>query len=339
MAFVSMFLVMLIIFLVFLLGIGFTGLIIIIISVIRMKMRQKQGKKPRKAGLIIGIILFSIPIVLGLFLFITGAISSIDREIARSKYTCLTDEWRNEWVSDSEAKDAAIEALLKAADEGNAEAIKQMFPQNAQGTVLVAQIDAFFEEYPKGLSEEEREEQSGSAGNDYFSTRYEVVMNGVRYYICLQGCHQSDEHPEEVGITFFTVESEKAYVLDKKYDNTDYIFADTIVEEDFETRRIHGYPYLFTPIEREISQEEVLDTLRYERSLKSFIEKYGEPNVIRDYTNSNGTDYIYELQPENGEARYLKIDAVGDEIIIGLCYICGEERNYSLWLDDNGIPK
>lgn len=339
MAFVSLFFVMLGIFALILLGIGTLGLIIIIVSIILRRKRKKEGKKPGKIGLIIGIIIFLIPVAIILSIMIPASISSFETQVERTQYTCLTDKWRNEndWVSDNDAKDEAIETLLKAADEGDVETLKQMFPQNAQGEQLDAQIEDFLTEYPKGLSvSENREEFSGSSTTKYFNTMYEIVMDGERYYIKLQACYRNDENPEEVGVTLFTVENEKAYALDKDYTDSDYIFSDTIVEEDYETRRIDAEPYVFTPIERTITQKEIESTLHSERSIASFIEKYGEPNVIKDYSNSNGTHYFYELVPDNEEPRYLEIVAVGDDIIIDLCNICGTEEDL-LWFDDNGL--
>lgn len=348
MAFISMIFVVIFIIVVILAAIGLLGAVLMVVSAIWMKKRKREGKKPSKICFVVGCVLFLIPITVGGMLALSVIVSDIKMQMQRKNYLTVTDKWRNEWVAEDTAAEEAITVLLEAADAEDKERLKEMFPQNAQGVKLDWQIDKFFEEYPKGLSQAEvKEERVYPGGGSYqdgkaikdLGARYEIVLDNERYYITMWACYQNEVNPKEVGVTFFTVESEKAYVLDKKYMDTDYIFADTVVEEEFETRRIDGLAYRFNVIERSITKEEVVQTLKEERSIKNFKEKYGEPNVIHKYSNSNGTDYIYELQPSDGEKQYLKIDAVDDEIIIGLCYICGEEDEWKLWFDKNGVLK
>lgn len=347
MAFASMMIIFLVIGAILVGLVGLIGLIMIIVSLVRRGKFKREGRKPKKLGLIIGIVLFCIPI--GIVIAIVGSIvvSGVKTNIARKSYNNCIEQWRNEWVTDNEACEAAIEELLTAADEGDIEALKALFPKEAQGENLDEQIEAFLEEYPKGLSEiEERNDQSmGSSGSNHYgshtedcSSRYEIVMDGQRYYLNLSIRYQCDEDSDQIGVTLFTVESEKAYVLEKEYGDDDYIFADTVVEEEFETRRIDGHPYRFTEIDRAITVDEALKTMKTERSIGSFIEKYGEPNVKIKYSNCTGTDYYYELKPEDGELRYLHITAVDDRILPDSCHISGEEEDV-FWLDENGEPE
>ena len=346
MAMVSMLFIMLIVYVAIVLGIGFIGLVILIVSLIRRSKKKREGKKPGKVGIIIGSILLAVPILH--VVFIVGSIltTSITNKIERADYTCLTDEWRNGWVTDDEAKDDAIEELLTAADKGDRDRLMDMFPQNVNETRLEKQIDNFLNKYPKGLSECERKTRHSSATGEEFSVGYEIQMDGEWYYIELDAKYQQEDDDndkddsDEVGVTLFTVESEKSYVLDKEYGKRDYIIADIETDDDFETRRVSSQPYIFTPMDREITEDEVLRTLKHERSIESFIKKYGEPNSVKSYSNSNGTDYIYELVPDNNEPRYLRIDAVGDKIIIDSCHISGEEESdHEIWLDDDGEPR
>lgn len=373
MAFMSMVLVAAFFIIAILLGIGFIGLIVTIVSVIKRK-RTPEGQKKKKAGLIIGIILLSVPVVPVVAILIYSAVDHIQLEMQRKNYTCLTDEWRNEWVSPEDAREDALKTILKAAEEGDAEEIKKLFPQNAQGPALEKQINQFLETYPKGLSELELPElfskeysklsRKGMDSYDeehyYFSVYFETEMDGERYYVSIEGCNQNDAKPEEVGVVLFTVETEQAYVTKKKYSETDYIYSNMLRDADYEVRKIQGVPYAFTPIKRKLRKKEVIETLRDNYYLDNFVEKFGKPNAARaDDDSEEGEDfyellseeeedfyellpkegeYFYELLPEQGEARYLKLEVEYYDEICG-CYICGEEEDYELELEGIGIPE
>lgn len=352
MAFISMVFVALFIVGAILLGIGLIGLIITIVSVIKRR-RTPEGVKKKKAGLIVGIILMSVPVVPVAAILIYGAYSRITLEIQRANYTCLTDEWRNEYVPEDKAAKAAMEAMLKAADEGDKEEIKAMFSENAQNEQLDKQIDQFLATYPGKLLQTELPEDflseyacdysktdwSESSENgfnkEYFSVCFDVEMDGERYYISMEGCNHNDNNPEEIGLLLFTVETELAYVVEKEYSETDYIYSDMMQDADFEVRKIDGKLCAFTPINRKISQEEALETLREKFWLEDYIEKYGEANAVINYDKESGDgEYYYELLPENGEARYLKLEVEDDDIDASLSCICGEEKGNEIWLDE-----
>ncbi len=357
MAFISMVFAALFIVAAILLGIGFIGLIVTIVSVIKRK-RTPEGVKKKKAGLIIGIILMSVPVVPVVAILLYTAYSRITLEIQRANYTCLTDKWRNEYVSEDRAAKEAMETMLKAADEGDKEEIKAMFSENAQDELLDKQIDRFLAIYPGGLSQIEipkeflseyscdysktdwSESSENGLDEEYFSVCFDVEMDGERYYISMEGCSYNDDNPEEVGLVLFTVETELAYVVEKEYCDTDYIYSDMMRDADFEVRRIDGKLCAFTPINRKISQEEALETLREEFWLEDYIEKYGKANAIINYDKESGDgEYYYELLPENGEARYLKLEVEDDDIDASYSCICGEEEGFYIWLDENGIPR
>ena len=106
------------------------------------------------------------------------------------------------------------------------------------------------------------------------------VSNTKRNMPKVNACYQADEgDAEDVGLESFILKSEKAEALDKEYDETYFILADMEKDAEFETRRIGRYPVEFTTIEREMTQEEVIETLQTVSSLEEFKEIYGEPNA------------------------------------------------------------
>lgn len=76
-----------------------------------------------------------------------------------------------------------------------------------------------------------------------------------------------------------------------------------------EVRAIDGYPYKYTQIERTLSEEELTDFFDTTDSYAQFRKQFGESNAANIY-------YFYELPPENGKPRYLKLGVAGqrDEV-------------------------
>lgn len=350
MAFISMVFAALFIVGAILLGIGFIGLIITIVSV-RKRKRTPEGVKKKKAGLIVGIILMCVPMVPVVLILIYSAYSRIALEIQRANYTCITDEWRNEYVSEEEAAKEAMEVMLKAADEGDAEKIKKMFRHSASEKLLEKQIEQFLATCPKGLSkcdipENFFEEYScdyskldgerindNELEEDYFSVYYEVEIDGEWYYISMEGCHRNVDNPEKVGIELFTVETGEAYVTEENYETT-YLEFDATGDADIDMRRIDGNPYEFKSVNRNLNLDEILHTIDEELDYEEFMEEYGEANVGDEYAWYDEGEYIYELPSENGEARYLKFYVEDGEIILFRSCICGTEKGNEIWLDE-----
>ncbi|MCM1282830.1 MAG: hypothetical protein NC180_00590 [Muribaculaceae bacterium] len=85
MAFVSMLFMYLTIFLLICLCIlsviALTGLIILIVSLVKRHVAKKRGMPPKKAGLIVGIVLLCIPLALAEFIVIAFKISQISSAI------------------------------------------------------------------------------------------------------------------------------------------------------------------------------------------------------------------------------------------------------------------
>lgn len=320
-----------------------TGIIILIIGLRKKKKYVGQGKKSPYILITLGSILILIPISIVGFIFISQLISDIRLKIARKGYDSCTDRWKNEWVSDSEASDEALEWIIEAAENGDKDAICSVFTEEIQNDPdLDIQIDKFIEEYPRGFSELEFDFKGGSSPGssedgksiNQFYYSYEVIKDGKYYYIEIGGCNENDYDSDKVGIEYFIFKSERAEVYyddisEEIHEYSEYICADIDVEGDFETRRVWGYPWKFYDIDRTITKEEVIDAYKSSRGLDGIREKLGEPNGI----NLIRREVLYELEDVNGEPRYAEIGYDYYELIDGDMHICGPTQEYSEWID------
>ena len=131
----------------------------------------------------------------------------------------------------------------------------------------------------------------------------------------VNACYQADEgDAEDVGLESFILKSEKAEALDKEYDETYFILADMEKDAEFETRRIGRYPVEFTTIEREMTQEEVIETLQTVSSLEEFKEIY-EQNMnenIQGIITADLTLDDLDFDEEGDDGSIVKMDQTLD---------------------------
>lgn len=353
MAFVSMIIVMLGILAFILIGIAIlfivAGIVLLIIGLVKRNIAIKNGKPYSLTCIVLGCVLILIPIITFGGAFVSSITSGIEKEIERSKYDNCVDEWKNEWVSSNEVKGDLIEEFFEAADNGDKRALLKLYSKRIQkNSNIVQQIEDFMEEYPGGFSELEFEYQSGvedgssdyGVSYEYLRARYEVKKGGDYYYISFGCCYESDEEPDEIGLDYMIINSEKAEVLQDELDyersDDEHIIANIDVSEEFETRRVAGNPCRYINTGRLYTEEEVLDAIRESYDLYELTSNLGEPHGTRGGLN----EIIYEIEPEDNEYRYIEITHTDDKKIVkGLTQIVGTEGGSILRFDEDLEPE
>lgn len=314
MAFISMIFIFLIIIIMILIAIALAGASIIIISLIRRYNAKKKGKKPKKAGLITGFVLLSIPFAIVSTLIVSGVVSSIKLHFERLNYNNFVDKWKNEYVSDYKARNEAIDEFLKAADNSDIEAISAMFSDNIQkDPQLEIQINEFLKEYPAGLSAIDYECKgagsigSGGDGTDYeaFSADCEITTAENTYYIYFSAVTEDEANPENIGLQNFQLRSKEAEAMLDRENYSDngsdlYIFAKTIVNEEIKVKKINGRLYEYKDIKRNITKEQAEKTSKNSQHMEDIIDVLGMPNA------DSGDYAVYELKAD--EPCYLIIN-------------------------------
>lgn len=334
MAFVSMIFVFLVIALI-ILGILFiAGLILLIVGIVNKRKPKNKGKKYPVVLIVIGALLLILPVGSAVGLIVSVTTSAVSTGIKRMDYENVTDKWRNEWTTDNSAAADAIDELLSCADSGDRERFAKTFTPNIQQSEGFEEcLDDFFAAYPVGISQCELDGGNvGSSGSYNYghnvqtgSTSYTCVLDGEWYRIGLAFCYENTDSPDDVGVTFFSIENLGANAMDIDYD----IPLVCNIKSGVSARLIDNMAFLFEPTpDRVITVEEMTGYLAKYDDLYALSQEIGKPNVTMKYDNCTGYENYYELAPENGEPRYayLCTNSPTGRLLYG--YICSDTETF-----------
>jgi len=283
-----------------LLGAVFTvGLILLIIGLITRWRARKKGLKKMYPKVLIGLALpLLILPAIAVVVPIVGIL--VDRGTHPTKY-----------MSEDALYEMQVTAFMKAAEAGDEEAMFELFTASQQADPeLRGQIEALMKAFPRPVDFVQDRLQTGSSSSwddgketTECSGWFYFVSGGENYYLNFDTTVTNDLHPEEVGITYVILWTEKTFCeKPKEFPEGDGVYV--ILENglDYETRRIGGYPEIFVPYDRVITEQEVWDFLAGSRSLVAFREKFGEPNV-----DEENYKCVYEITRADGQIWYAEL--------------------------------
>lgn len=208
-----------------------------------------------------------------------------------------------------------IDEFFAAVDARDAEAVRAMFSPNVQAedADLDEDIQALFGLYPGPTEECEMLTPVGASKHIGWGENMvrvhnlvPVVCQGVSYYCSFSYTTKDEADEGNVGVTRVVFLTEKVQANDGFRREMEVGDGLTVVEDcpgDYETRRIGDTPYIFTPMDREITREDLTAFLQTEDRWDAFLEHFGPPNA--EYWHS--LSVYYELAPEDGQARYAHI--------------------------------
>lgn len=307
------------------------GLVLLLVGLINRKKPKYEGKKSPVVCISIGSVLLLIPVVTVVVLIGNAVYSEIIEKNIR--YDNVADKWRHQDVYDHQAVDEAIDALLSSADKGDSEAFADVFTPNLQKDIRFDnELDAFFKNYPVGLSQCELDGGLTSSNSSFVndesvenaSAYFTCVLDGEWYFITMKLCYDNTASPDDVGITFFCIENLEANAVGREYSDNEHIICELVDEKFVSARLICGKGFCFTDYpEREISEEMMRSCLESCDSISEISQLIGEPNVTKKYDGSAGCDYYYELTPENGEPRYAHISTSRNGDLL-YAYVCSD---------------
>ena len=297
------------------------GLVQLIIGLVKKK------KNPESAGKILilcGGIMVAVPavITLAFVVFLFGRI--FDTPFGRNQ--SIPEQWQHSRVTDNKAADEAITELLASSDDFDKERFMNCFAmEQRKDPNFVKYIDDYFSAYPIGLSECELDGglvQSSSSYNYGHNVQtgfadYTCTIDDDYYFITLDFCFDNTDEPDKVGVTSFSVRNLEAEAVWRAetivFDEDDYtprVECSIISDSEVNARLIDGSGFVWTETENEkLSADEMKKLLEKVVNLDDalFVNTVGQPNAEYKYYNATGSDYYYELQPENGEPRYAHI--------------------------------
>ena len=355
MAFVSMMFVFFLIAAVILGALLITGLVLLIVGIVRKCSKKNAGKKSPSVLIVSGSVLLVLPVITVVLLSAWGVSSCAGTAFKRTQYECVPDRWRNEWVYDSQAEEEIIEALFNSADKGDREAFGKNFtPELQRKEGFDEAVNAFFAAYPKGFAGCERKDKNGGGSASYNyghnvkndSVHFNTTLGGEWYYVSVEFCYDNTDEPDKVGVTDFKIMNLEgaAVFFDEYWRNTDYgsdvyLLCDIKNSDEVSARLIGGQPLLWTPTDTpRLTADELRELLKENKRLDSpaLLEKLGAPNAFCKYVNSNAYEYYYELQDRNGQPCYAELETDSPDGEIFMAFICTPtEYDYDYTLYDN----
>lgn len=196
-----------IIMFIFVLGIMFiAGLALLLAGILLRK--KKRDKKYPVVMMVCGGVLSAIPVLLGVYVAASGAVSSFLNKDPE-EYAYVTDKWRDKTVYERELEADVVQGFLGAADAGDRDAFIHMFaPVVRNEAGFDEAVDEFLEAYPEGLSSCELEGgiSTQSKSTDYGDVventliNYTCIMDGEWYRIRFYLCNRNTTSPDDVGV-------------------------------------------------------------------------------------------------------------------------------------------
>lgn len=219
-------------------------------------------------------------------------------------------------VQDTEAVKALFAPSALAKDEDFDEVLTRLF------TFYSGSTDECWSDNTPSIS---KHLHYGRTTRRSYSGWVPVVSQGINYYCYVVVTDIDDEEPENIGINKLVFVTEKARCAPEFERPEEYglwLYEDP--PGDYQTCRINEDAYIYTPINRTITKEEITTFLENSTSREAFAARFGEPNVTAYPNQSHWNVYYYALPEENGEPRWARL-MVEDENITSVTL---EGRSY-----------
>lgn len=327
MAFASMFLLVLFAIAVGLFLVFTFGLILFIVGLANKKKIKRDNKKWPVVLIVIGLINMIPPVIITIILVIAASVYNYRIDHMLDLYDTIPEAWKNVETNDRKAGTQALDMLLERADANDREGFIECFAEEVRREPgFEDAVDAFFEAYPGNLSSGEftynahGTSQTGEVKKAIHG--YQGPANGEYYFITVGYCYWNNEHPEEVGVTYFAImdvagdASYHAGLTEINRDNDElFLFCYFPSPDEVNARLIDRYTYLWTDTEGPVlTSDEMREYLADFETLQEAIDAggIGQPNANPVYNGGIvSCEYFYELQPVNGEPRYAHIRTAG----------------------------
>lgn len=339
------------------------GIVLLIIGVVNKNKSKFAGRRFPRIFIGAGISLTVLPFAVALVLLSGAILSSSGNTMNEASFDSVPEHWKHASVSDNRAAEEAVNALMKAAGEGNRNAFMQNFTAEIQhNPSFASDVDRFFKTFPAGLSNCRLNGHVTGSGSSYHyghnvkegSAFYTCDMNGEKYFISLSFCYDNTDQPDSVGVEYFSVMNlgARALYIEKANmgstalyienaepysesdgsdtsENEPIVICDIKDSNEVDARLINGIPFVWHPADnKKLTADEMRTLLSTTNSMDELIREIGMANAAIKYDHSTGYDYYYELVSENSEPRYVHISAVSIYGKITDAYECTPEKTF-----------
>ena len=272
MAFVSIILAALFIFIIILAAIFGVGFIIALIGLITLLVTKKRGQKRIFPKVLLGIgctimgLIITFVLILVIYAAVTGA----------------------EYKSDQEVLEDIVITSQEAARTGDTQAIIDMFaPSVSSQPGFEESAEKYLHDFPYDYDSIDISTGGGSTGDDhrYIHGHFEIEKDGETYYGYIDTHYEDESDPSNVGVQRLTLVSQYVY-CDYQFDLPDEngIYSEMVSPSVKDIRIIGGYPHAWFAANNDgISIKELREySENQKRKIDDITEKFGTPNMMTD---------------------------------------------------------
>lgn len=209
-------------------------------------------------------------------------------------------------------------SFLEAVEAQDAEAVRALFAPSALAedadfdevltrlfTFYSGPTDECWSDNTPGIS---KHLHYGKTTRRSYSGWVPVVSQGVNYYCYVSVTEIDDDEPENIGINKLVFVTEKARCAPEFERPEGYgLWLCEDPPGDYQTCRINEDAYIYIPVDRTVTKEEIVAFLEGDASWKAFAVRFGDPNVNAFPNQAHWNVYYYALPEEDGEPRWARL--------------------------------
>lgn len=227
-----------------------------------------------------------------------------------------------------------IDSLISALNNQDSAAIESLFAPNVQSAVTDESLVKLLD-FTKGKTLHAEWNGLTSGGESRIDGKmtgeinesFDLYVDGVPYDCRMNIIYRCDTDAGEVGAHVIRLASD--YVrCDKKYvwpkENGLHVLTES--GDAFATRRVGGRPYIWTDMERRVSEKDVKALLQDGITRQDVISVLGEPNAWDAFIYC-----IYQMESVDGEARFVTFYGRQDEEVSSVSVDNERKWLYMLW--------
>lgn len=234
-------------------------------------------------------------------------------------------------MSHSARSDAActetLEGFTAALEARDAEALKALFSPKAQTSAdLDTPIHTLFDltgghslrtEW-NGLNSSGMSRHHGQV-TEHATFRINLYIDETPYFVWFELTYICDEDASAIGVSYIALISDYLVCCKEfQHPSGDGMYIDAYTGTDYQTRRMEGFPHIWTDIERTITEAEMTAVILANPTITAVQEAFGQPNAI-------DIGYYYQLADEDGEERYAVLYANRDGSLQSAYIITGTD--------------
>lgn len=155
--------------------------------------------------------------------------------------------------------------------------------------------------------------------------RFSLFVDNEPHLVSVSLVSLDEENPDRVGASVVTIDTDYAECAPVQPVSAPFgLNLHLLHGKDYQTRRIEGWPRIWTDVERVITLEQLCALLAENPSAAAMEDAFGPPNA----------DQIWQMADEDGEPRFVRFNTALDGKLLDVCIVSETDWLYMLWKDE-----